>query len=113
MYDRSLLNELDWRKTIAKFNPPITAIDTGETWLVVRPLQEGDFNRGFLQLLSQLTDVGDISESQFLSQFHRMKLGGDYFVTVIEDTRKEEIIGSATLVIEHKFIHECGSVCFH
>lgn len=107
------MNELDWRKTIAKFSPPITAIDTGEPWLVVRPLQEGDFNRGFLQLLSQLTGVGDISESQFLSQFHRMKLGGDYFVTVIEDTREQTIIGSATLVIEHKFIHECGSVRFY
>lgn len=42
-----------------------------------------------------------------------MKLSGDYFVTVIEDTRKEAIIGSATLVIEHKFIHECGSVSSH
>lgn len=109
LYDRSLLNELDWRKTSAKFNPPITAINTGEPWLVVRPLQEGDFNRGFLKLLSQLTGVGDISHSQFLSQFHRMRLSGDYFVTVIEDTRKGELIGSATLVIEHKFIHECGS----
>ena len=37
-----------------------------------------------------------------------MKSSGDYFVTVIEDTRKNEIIGSATLVIEHKFIHACG-----
>ena len=39
-----------------------------------------------------------------------MKSSGDYFVTVIEDTRKNEIIGSATLVVENKFIHECGSV---
>lgn len=39
-----------------------------------------------------------------------MKAKGDYFVTVIEDTRKELIIGAATLVIEHKFIHDCGLV---
>lgn len=39
-----------------------------------------------------------------------MKGSGDYYVTVIEDTRKNEIIGAATLVIEHKFIHECGLV---
>lgn len=39
-----------------------------------------------------------------------MKNSGDYYVTVIEDTNKNEIIGSATLVIEHKFIHECGLV---
>lgn len=45
-----------------------------------------------------------------LGRFAQMKANGDYYVTVIEDTRKNEIIGSATLVIEHKFIHECGSV---
>lgn len=39
-----------------------------------------------------------------------MKGSSDYYVTVIEDTIKNEIIGSATLVIEHKFIHECGLV---
>lgn len=37
-----------------------------------------------------------------------MKYSGDYFVTVIEDTRINQLIGSATLVIEHKFIHDCG-----
>lgn len=39
-----------------------------------------------------------------------MKCSGDYFVTVIEDTRINQLIGSATLVIEHKFIHDCGLV---
>lgn len=47
-----------------------------------------------------------------LGRFARMKANGDYYVTVIEDTRKNEIIGTATLVVEHKFIHECGTVCF-
>lgn len=39
-----------------------------------------------------------------------MKASGDYFVTVIEDTRKNEIIGAASLVIERKFIHNCAVV---
>lgn len=38
-----------------------------------------------------------------------MRAKGDYFVTVIEDLRKNKVIGSATLVIERKFIHSCGS----
>jgi glucosamine-phosphate N-acetyltransferase len=37
-----------------------------------------------------------------------MKAKGDYYVTVIEDTRSNKIIGAATLVIERKFIHGCG-----
>lgn len=38
-----------------------------------------------------------------------MRAKGDYYVTVIEDLRKNKIIGSATLVVERKFIHSCGS----
>jgi glucosamine-phosphate N-acetyltransferase len=37
-----------------------------------------------------------------------MRAKGDYYVTVIEDLRSNKIIGSATLVIERKFIHSCG-----
>lgn len=118
----------------------------------MRPLKESDFDKGFLQLLSQLTVVGNVSRLDFsrkfiksnlksyrmlsslvhfLGKFAEMKAKGDYFVTVIEDTRKQLIIGAgrfglmllicyieimfnlsflATLVIEHKFIHDCGLV---
>lgn len=31
-----------------------------------------------------------------------------YYVTVIEDTLTNQIVGSATLVVEQKFIHECA-----
>lgn len=37
-----------------------------------------------------------------------MRASGDYYVTVIVDTRHDKIIGSATLVLEHKFIHGCS-----
>ena len=37
-----------------------------------------------------------------------MRASGDYYITVIEDLRNNKIIGSATLVIEKKFIHSCG-----
>ena len=35
---------------------------------------------------------------------------GTYYVTVIEDTNSSQIIGTATLVVEHKFIHSTGQV---
>lgn len=41
-----------------------------------------------------------------------MKSTGDYYVTVIEDARKNEIIAAASLVIERKFIHNCAIVSF-
>lgn len=74
----------------------------------VRPLQSGDFHRGFLQILSQLTSVGDVTLAQFLNRFAQMRASGDYYVTVIVDSRYDKIIGSATLVLEHKFIHGCS-----
>jgi len=33
-----------------------------------------------------------------------------YYVTVIEDTTTGQVIGSATLVVEQKFIHDCAKV---
>lgn len=108
LYDPNLLNSLDFRKSTAKFKPYITAADPGEPWMKVRPLRESDYDKGFLQLLGQLTAVGNVSRIDFLRKFDQMKVKGDYFVTVIEDTRNQSIIGAATLVIEHKFIHDCG-----
>ncbi|KAG5673993.1 hypothetical protein PVAND_003988 [Polypedilum vanderplanki] len=109
LYDPSLLLKLDFYRSPAKFNPPITCVAPGEPWLKVRPLKSGDYRRGFLQILSQLTSIGEISEVQFLNRFAEMRAKGDYYVTVIEDLRKNKIIGSATLVIERKFIHSCGN----
>jgi glucosamine-phosphate N-acetyltransferase len=99
---------LDFHRSPAKFNPFISAAAPGEPWLKVRPLQDGDYRRGFLQSLAQLTSVGEVSESQFLNRFAHMRASGDYYVTVIEDLRSNKIIGSASLVLEQKFIHGCA-----
>lgn len=37
----------------------------GDESLCVRPLYMSDYNRGFLELLGELTEVGNISEEQF------------------------------------------------
>ncbi|XP_077285145.1 glucosamine 6-phosphate N-acetyltransferase [Arctopsyche grandis] len=108
LYQASLLTKLNFARSPAKFNPPITAVNPGETWMVVRPLQRGDYDKGFLQLLGQLTSVGNCTRKQFDERFTFMKDAGGYFVTVIEDTRSQKIIGSATLTVEQKFIHNCG-----
>lgn len=76
--------------------------------LILRPLNTNDYGKGFTQLLSQLTEVGSIGEDQFISRFAKMKNAGGYYVIVIEDRNIGKIIGSATLVIEQKFIHNCG-----
>lgn len=68
MFDPSILYKLDFRRSPAKFVPFISAASPGESWMKVRPLKDGDYDRGFLQLLSQLTEVGNVSRTQFLSK---------------------------------------------
>ncbi|KAH8404692.1 hypothetical protein KR215_007102, partial [Drosophila sulfurigaster] len=110
LYDPKVLQQLDFHRSPAKFQPFISAANPGEQWMKVRPLKDTDYDRGFLQLLSQLTHVGNVTRTQFLTRFSQMKASGDYYVTVIEDTRKGEIIGAASLIIERKFIHNCAVV---
>ncbi|CAN8030924.1 unnamed protein product [Ixodes persulcatus] len=98
LYDPSLLKGLDDLK-----GPPC---DT----LRVRPLSADDYDRGFLGLLSQLTVGGDVSREEFLARFHAMRSRPDtYYVTVVEDTERGVVVGTATLVAELKFIRNLAT----
>nr|XP_022904512.1 probable glucosamine 6-phosphate N-acetyltransferase [Onthophagus taurus] len=108
LYDPKLLSNLDWNLVRPYLSPFVTCTEPGESWLIVRPLQLEDYKKGFVQLLSQLTAVGNITEKEFESQYKAMQKTGQYYITVIEDTRSKTIIGAASLVTELKFIHGCG-----
>lgn len=43
-------------------------------------------------------------------KFEHMKKTGDYYVIVVEDTNLGQIVATATLITEHKFIHSCAKV---
>uniref|UniRef100_A0A3B4GNS5 Glucosamine 6-phosphate N-acetyltransferase n=2 Tax=Pundamilia nyererei TaxID=303518 RepID=A0A3B4GNS5_9CICH len=107
LFEPSLLRELDWSSNTASFSPPISPCNPGEG-LVLRPLCMADFNRGFFKVLSQLTKTGDVTPEQFTKNFEHMKKTGDYYVIVVEDTNLSQIVATATLITEHKFIHSCA-----
>uniref|UniRef100_A0A673BWN1 Glucosamine 6-phosphate N-acetyltransferase n=1 Tax=Sphaeramia orbicularis TaxID=375764 RepID=A0A673BWN1_9TELE len=109
LFDPSLLQELDWSSNSVSFSPPISPSSPGEG-LVIRPLCTADFNRGFFKVLSQLTQTGDVTPEQFTKKFEHMKKTGDYYVVVVEDTTLGQIVATATLITEHKFIHSCAKV---
>merc|ERR1712025_1244947 len=78
--------DLDLGSYQAKFEPPLSVKNPGEG-LKVRPLCLEDYDRGFLQLLGQLTSVGDISREQWQQRWEEMKnCNSTYYVIVIEDT---------------------------
>jgi len=100
LYDTNLLREL-------KSVNDITSKDAN---LIVRPLQSDDFNRGYLELLKQLTSVGDVTQAEFKERFLLMKsCQGTYYNTVIVDKETDRIIGAASLIVERKFIHHCAN----
>ncbi|KAI5705741.1 hypothetical protein M8J76_014218 [Diaphorina citri] len=110
LYDRTLLTQLDYSDFSSQFKQKI--VNPGRDLfcdsLIVRPLHSTDYDHGFLEILKQLTSVGDISKDLFQKRFHRMKASQDYLVTVIEDTRTKQVIGTGSLILEQKFIHECA-----
>ncbi|KAJ3120803.1 Glucosamine-phosphate N-acetyltransferase-like protein [Nowakowskiella sp. JEL0407] len=59
---------------------------------VVRPLEIGDYEKGFLEALEMLTSVGKMSKGQFI------------------DTKKAKIVGAGTIFVERKFVHLNGLV---
>ena len=52
-----------------------------------------------------------MDEATFKTRFQEMKNAQDvYYVVVIEDITKQKIIGTASLVVERKFIRGAGKV---
>jgi glucosamine-phosphate N-acetyltransferase len=74
----------------------------------IRPLSLVDYHHGYMALLSQLTECGSVTYEQFERRFQQMKQCSDtYYVLVVEDIRSnKQIVGTATLVCEKKFIRQ-------
>lgn len=69
-----------------------------------RRLEKEDFQKNYLELLKQLTVIGDISKEKYETTFD--KIGAEIWVVEFE----EKIIASVSLLLEQKVIHECGIV---
>ncbi|KAJ4459785.1 putative glucosamine 6-phosphate N-acetyltransferase [Paratrimastix pyriformis] len=75
---------------------------------ICRPLAITDYER-YLPLLAQLTTVGEISREAWTARFRSLDPTA-YFIYVIEETSTKELVSAASLIVEQKFIHQCGSV---
>ena len=62
------MKRLDFSRSLTKFEPSISACQPGDG-LLVRPLCPSDYDKGFVQLLGQLTKIGDVTREQFLSKY--------------------------------------------
>jgi len=73
---------------------------------IFRKLEESDYHKNYLQLLSQLTQVGHISPEEFSNILAKIQSQ----IWVFEDTAANKIVASASIFLEQKFIHGGGIV---
>ncbi|KAF2078209.1 hypothetical protein CYY_000499 [Polysphondylium violaceum] len=77
-----------------------------------RALEITDFEKGFSELLQQLTEA-KFEKSKFLERFIQMKNQPDtYYIIVAEDITTNRICATGCLFVEKKFIRSCGT-CAH
>ena len=76
-----------------------------------RTLEEEDYNRGYFELLSQLTVANKPEFDDWSKRFNQINSIGLTKIFVIEDLKENKVIASITCSIELKFIRNLGSIC--
>ncbi len=74
----------------------------------IRELEKEDLWNGFLTSLDSLRQASNIKKETALKIFDKINQNPDHIIAVAELDGK--IVGSATLLLESKFIHEGGVV---
>ena len=75
---------------------------------IIRKLRIEDLQNGFLTSLDSLRKASDIDKSKAETIFKKIDSNPDYTIAVAEIDGK--VVGSTTLLIEQKFIHQGGLV---
>ncbi|QLH08543.1 GNAT family N-acetyltransferase [Candidatus Nitrosotenuis sp. DW1] len=78
------------------------------TDITIRKIEEGDLSSGFLESLDSLKTASSLSSEKAREILKKIKANPDHviFVAVLND----KIVGSTTILIEQKFIHDGGRV---
>lgn len=75
----------------------------------IRDLEANDYENGFIELLSELTETGNITKEMFLERYNLIQKNKDYIIRVIIDKSTKKVVAAGTLFLERKFIHLCAS----
>ena len=75
---------------------------------IIRELKKEDLWNGFLTSLDSLREASNIDKAKADEVFEKINSNKDYIIAVAEVDGK--IVGSTTLLIEQKFIHDGGLV---
>ena len=76
--------------------------------VTIRELKEDDIQKGFLKTLDTLRQTSSITQEKALEIFKEIKINPKHIIIIAE--LNGEIIGTTTLLVEPKFIHQGGFV---
>jgi glucosamine-phosphate N-acetyltransferase len=76
-----------------------------------RRLELNDYDKGYFELLSQLTICNKCSNEEWKNRYNEISSNKFIEIIVIENMKDKTIIGTLTIIIEPKFIRNLGLVC--
>tara|TARA_B100001013_G_scaffold340105_1_gene262916 strand:- start:426 stop:863 length:438 start_codon:yes stop_codon:yes gene_type:complete len=76
--------------------------------IIIREIEENDLKQGFLESLDFLRKASNIDKNRAREILKKIKQNPNHIIHVAIDNNK--IVGSTTLLIEQKFIHDGGLV---
>ena len=76
--------------------------------IIIREIEEDDLENGFLETLDFLRNASDLDKNKANEILKKIKQNPNHIIHVAIDGNK--IVGSTTLFIEQKFIHDGGFV---
>ena len=76
--------------------------------IIIRKIEEDDLEKGFLETLDFLRNASDLDKNKAKEILKKIKQNTNHIIYVAIDNKK--IVGSTTLLIEQKFIHDGGLV---
>ena len=76
--------------------------------IIIREIEEDDLERGFLETLDFLRNASNLDKTKAKEILKKIKQNSNHIIHVAIDGKK--IVGTTTLFIEQKFIHDGGLV---
>ena len=76
--------------------------------IIIREIEEDDLENGFLETLDFLRNASNLDKNKAKEILKKIKQNTNHIIYVAIDNKK--IVGSTTLLIEQKFIHDGGLV---
>lgn len=77
---------------------------------IIRSIEKSDFHKQYLELLQHLTIVNPSEISKPMFDHFIDNLNDQHIIYVIEDINVKIIVGTITLLVENKFIHNMSKV---